>query len=507
MALMTWSQHFVTGIESVDTQHKWLVDLINEAAPRLAEIGEAPARDVRPLLDRLAEYAVFHFKHEEALMLERGIDPKYLEHHCQVHLAFANEVTQMIQDASADCNMSGADLLRFLTSWLTFHILSEDQNMARQLRAIQAGSSPAAAYENAHAEDSSANTVLVGALVDLFSLVSQRNLVLKTLNAELSQAKSNLANSYAQLEVRVVERTRKLKQANEALEREQKALSASLVQVQQTQAQLLQSEKMAAVGQLAAGVAHEINNPIGFITSNFSSLNTYVGSLFSLLDVYARLESELPVEHPARLAVVRAREQVELDYLREDIPSLLRESSEGLSRVKRIVSDLRDISSIDASEWVQADVNYGLESALNVLGNELKSKAYIVKEFAELPPVHCIPAQLNQVFVNLLVNAAQAIEGKGVITLRTRATDDEVEVEVSDTGQGMSEAVQKRIFEPFYTTKPVGSGTGLGLSVAWDIIKRHGGRIEVKSSPGEGSAFTLHLPIKVTASKLEVAAA
>jgi two-component system NtrC family sensor kinase len=255
------------------------------------------------------------------------------------------------------------------------------------------------------------------------------------------------------------------------------------------------AEKMVAVGQLAAGVAHEINNPIGFVSSNLGTLNRYTERLFQLIDAYQHLESALPAEHPARSALAQAREQADLDYLRRDIPELLLESSSGLSRVKRIVSDLKDFSRIDESDWQDADLNNGLGSTLNLIWNELSSKAEVIRDFGPLPPVHCIPAQLNQVFMNLLLNAAQAISSAGLITLRTRLAGQAVRITIADNGPGIPEAIQQRIFDPFFTTKAVGQGTGLGLSVAWDIIKMHAGRIEVESAPGCGTTFTITLPI------------
>ena len=495
MALMTWSSHFVTEIESIDAQHKGLVALINDAAPQLAAIGEAPAYGVRPLLNRLAQYAVTHFKDEEALMVTGGIDPGYLERHRSLHTTFTQDVMHMISDAKPDNNVSGAGLLRFLTSWLTFHILAEDQCMARQLQSIKNGLSPDLALSNEQLADSSANAVLLEALTELFSFVSQRNQALKTLNKELSLAQTSLARANEQLEERVIERTAQLKLANDELGHERKALIESLTQLKQTQSQLLQSEKMAAVGQLAAGVAHEINNPIGFINSNFSSLTTYTNRLFALIDAYEKLEVEFPTEHPSRVAIARERELAELNYLRQDIPELLRESGDGLTRVKRIVADLKDFSHVDDCDWQDADINSGLESTLNVIWNEIKYKAKVVKELGELPRVCCIPAQINQVLMNLLVNATQAIDTAGVITLRTRVVGRTIQIDVADTGHGIPEEVQKRIFEPFFTTKPIGKGTGLGLSISWDIIKRHSGHIEVRSRPGEGTTFTITLPI------------
>lgn len=287
-----------------------------------------------------------------------------------------------------------------------------------------------------------------------------------------------------------------------------RGMIAELVaRIERTQSQLLQSEKMAAVGQLAAGVAHEINNPVGFVSSNLGSLGNYVDRLFELLAAYEGLEQALPADHPARLAVAQARDAAEIDYLREDIPDLLRESREGLARVKHIVNDLKDFSRADEGEWQEADLNRGLESTLNVVWNEIKYKAQVVRELGELPKVRCIPAQINQVFMNLLVNAAQAIETAGTITLRSGAGDETVWVEIADSGKGMPAEVMARIFEPFFTTKPVGKGTGLGLSISADIVKRHRGALTVRSRPGEGTCFRLELPLRAAAGADEAPAA
>lgn len=286
-----------------------------------------------------------------------------------------------------------------------------------------------------------------------------------------------------------------------------RGMVADLVaRVERTQSQLLQSEKMAAVGQLAAGVAHEINNPVGFVSSNLGSLASYVNRLFELLAAYEQLERALPGDHPARQAVAQAREAAEIDYLREDIPDLLRESMEGLARVKHIVNDLKDFSRADEGEWQETDLNRGLESTLNVVWNEIKYKAQVVRELGELPKVRCIPAQINQVFMNLLVNAAQAIDSMGTITLRSGAGERAVWVEIADTGKGMPAEVMARIFEPFYTTKPVGKGTGLGLSISADIVKRHRGTLTVRSRPGEGTCFRLELPLGAAAGGEEAGA-
>ncbi|WP_374276663.1 ATP-binding protein [Azonexus sp.] len=250
------------------------------------------------------------------------------------------------------------------------------------------------------------------------------------------------------------------------------------------QGQLLQSEKMASIGQLAAGVAHEINNPVGFVTSNLGTLKEYVGTLLELAEACR-----------AGQADEAAFRRLEFDYIRDDVVALLRESQEGLDRVKKIVANLKSFSHVGESEWLEADLNAGVESALSVAWHELKYKTEVVREYGTLPPVPCIAAQINQVVLNLLVNAAQAIETQGRITVRTGCDDAWAWIEVADTGRGMPPDVQKRIFDPFFTTKPVGQGTGLGLSISYDIVRKHGGRIDVHSVPGEGSTFRIWLPL------------
>ena len=195
-----------------------------------------------------------------------------------------------------------------------------------------------------------------------------------------------------------------------------------------------------------------------------------------------------------------ARRAADLDFLRDDLPALLAESQEGLGRVTRIVQDLKDFSRVDQTERQHADLNAAMQSTLNVVRNELKYKADVILELGEIPEVDCVPAQINQVFMNLLVNAAQAIQEHGRITVRSGVAGERVWFEVEDTGRGMSDAVRQRIFEPFFTTKPVGKGTGLGLSISYDIIvKKHRGYIDVDSEPGKGSRFRIWLPIKAAA--------
>jgi signal transduction histidine kinase len=281
----------------------------------------------------------------------------------------------------------------------------------------------------------------------------------------------------------------------EALEQQRKLNK----RLEEAQSQLLQSEKMASIGQLAAGVAHELNNPIGFVHSNLGTLEGYLADLFAIVDAYAALEVEAAAAGVSLEAIEALKKAKDLDYLRQDVFQLLKESKDGLARLRNIVKDLKNFSHVDAAEWSWADLHQGIDSTLNIVWNELKYKCKVTKAYGQLPEVYCLPAQLNQVFMNLLVNAGQAIEDKGEITIRTgidASRADHVWVEITDTGKGIAEESLGRIFEPFYTTKPVGKGTGLGLSLSYSIVKKHQGAIEVSSEVGVGSTFRVVLPVK-----------
>ncbi|MBL8429464.1 MAG: DUF3365 domain-containing protein [Dechloromonas sp.] len=270
----------------------------------------------------------------------------------------------------------------------------------------------------------------------------------------------------------------------EVLRRRWFELAGKVDELEASQSQLLQSEKMASIGQLAAGVAHEINNPVGFVNSNLGTLRGYSEQMIALLERCRRGEAS-----EADFAAI------DFDYIRSDVGDLLNESRDGLDRVKKIVVDLKNYSRIDQSAWQDADLNSGIESTLNVAWNELKYKADVVREFGNLPPVPCVAAQINQVVMNLLVNAVHAIDTHGTITVRTGHDETWAWIEVADTGKGMTPEVMKRIFEPFYTTKPVGKGTGLGLSLSYDIVRKHDGKIEVSSEVGVGTTFRVVLPL------------
>jgi len=302
------------------------------------------------------------------------------------------------------------------------------------------------------------------------------------------------------LEQAVGERTRSLTETNRALE-------AHISERKQLEAQLVQSEKLASIGQLAAGVAHEINNPIGYIFSNFGTLEKYLDDLFSMLSAYEAAESGVAPELARDLKALR--ERVQLDFLKEDVPGLMQESKEGIVRVRQIVQDLKDFSRIDSGqEWQLADLHKGIDSTLNIVASEVRYKADVVKDYAELPQVECLPSQINQVVLNLVVNAAHAIgPERGRITIRTGTNGDEVWFEVADTGCGIAPENLSRIFDPFFTTKPIGQGTGLGLALSYGVVRKHGGRIDVNSELGKGTRFRVVLPVRSAECRVEPALA
>ena len=266
--------------------------------------------------------------------------------------------------------------------------------------------------------------------------------------------------------------------------------------LEETQVQLVQTEKLAVIGQLAAGVAHEMNTPLGYVSSNLNTLESYARDLLKLVHVFRTNLEQAPAADAGLSEAKALCEQTDLPFIEDDLPSLLTETREGLDRVLRIVRDLRDFSRPGEQQWQSVDLHNGLDSTLNILHNQLKHSITIVRDYGDLPLVWCVPSQINQVFLNLLNNARQAIRERGTITIRTRHEAACAIVEIEDDGFGMTEEQLRRIFEPFFTTKPTGEGTGLGLSLSLDIIQRHGGSLTADSDLGTGSTFTVSLPIR-----------
>lgn len=292
------------------------------------------------------------------------------------------------------------------------------------------------------------------------------------------------------LEERVKQRTAELEATNREL--------------QDTQSQLILAEKMASLGQLSAGIAHEINNPIGYIRSNMNTLMDYTNSVAALLDKYQQVEP-LISDAGVREELAQIRTDMQLEFLREDVPQLIKDSLTGAQRVKQIASDLKVFSHPEQHSWEPLDLRECFSSVLNIVNSEVKYKADTQLSIDDaVPSIECITPQIYQVFTNLLVNAAQSIEGHGTIDIKVTVPvrpKNRVKIVITDTGSGMTEEVVSRIFDPFFTTKGVGEGTGLGLSVSYGIIESHHGHINVTSTPGKGSCFTVLLPIQQKAAK------
>ena len=291
------------------------------------------------------------------------------------------------------------------------------------------------------------------------------------------------------------DKSRELYQANSEL-------SDTLAKLQDTQAHLVQSEKMASIGQMAAGVAHEINNPIGFVSSNLDSLKHYIESLVQVIEQDGKLIDECQqVESLGALvsASAQARDQADLEFLLEDLDSLIAESIDGTQRVKRIVADLKDFSHVDQPEMVVADLHELIDKTLAVAANEIRYKTEIVRNYGEVPPITCYGGKISQVVLNFIMNAAQAIEEQGTITIQTGSEADQVWFEIRDTGRGIPAEVLSKIYDPFFTTKPVGEGTGLGLHMVHKIVEAHQGSVHVESTEGVGTAFRVTLPVDCSA--------
>lgn len=317
---------------------------------------------------------------------------------------------------------------------------------------------------------------------------------------ELFSLNQVLQKSNYSLQSEVAER----KRAEAELEQKNIEIAAAYSELQHTQLQMVQREKMASIGQLAAGVAHEINNPMGYLISNLGMLQEYNAKIGEFLQrQQAAVEKlgtadELPqAEKDAAVAELAAqRQRLQIDYMLSDTAELLQETLGGADRVKRIVQDLKSFARTDDG-FKLANINEGIRSTINVIWNELKYKATIEQELGNLPDIRCNLGQLNQVFMNLLLNSVQAIDGGGVIAIRSWQENDSIFVAVRDNGKGIAPELQERIFEPFFTTKEVGEGTGLGLSVSYDIVHKHGGEITVDSQPGVGTTFTVRLPLLI----------
>jgi signal transduction histidine kinase len=339
-------------------------------------------------------------------------------------------------------------------------------------------------------------------IVDFLFLLQAKDTALrdaKKLTQELTQQQEEL-NVALQIQAEMVK----------TAEAQAQKLEKAMLELRQAQAQLIQTEKMSSLGQLVAGVAHEINNPVNFIQGNIQPANEYIQDLLELLQLYQEQYPDLTPEINQKI------EEIELDFLMEDLPKLIYSMQVGTERISKIVKSLRNFSRLDEADIKPVDIHSGIESTLMILQNRLKatsehSTIEVVKEYGDLPQVECYAGQLNQVFMNIIANAIDAIEEsnlkhskteraakKSAIAIRTEVVgSDRVAIRISDNGIGMPETVQNRLFDPFFTTKPVGKGTGLGMSISYQIVtEKHGGSLQCISAPGEGTEFVIEIPIQ-----------
>lgn len=286
-----------------------------------------------------------------------------------------------------------------------------------------------------------------------------------------------------------------LEKAYQKLKANNKKLKKLFTDLQNTQAQLIQSEKMASLGQLVAGVAHELNNPISYIYANMKELENYTAAISELLTL---LRSDFASPEQKKVMcdrLLKLKSKYDFDFIHQDIHTLIQESLEGSVRVKNVVQNLRNFSRLDEAALKWVNLHEGLETTLLLLNNELKNRIEVHKEYSPLPTVYCHPGNINQVFMNVLLNAIQAIEQKGNIWIKTEQKGEQVEISIRDDGRGIPAKYQHKIFDPFFTTKPVGKGTGLGLSISYNIIKEHQGQISFSSEEGKGTTFVISLPV------------
>ncbi|MGD0022498.1 MAG: ATP-binding protein, partial [Smithellaceae bacterium] len=307
---------------------------------------------------------------------------------------------------------------------------------------------------------------------------------------ERKRAEDSLKESREEL----LKKNQELEESRKNIQITLERLGAAYEELKTTQAKILQQEKMASIGQLAAGVAHEINNPMAFIASNLGTLDKYIRRLKDFIQA----QSEAIKSFKATDAIKqldKKRKELKLDYTVNDIDLLVKESIDGSERVQKIVRELNRFSRVDDAEYKEANINECMESSINIVGNELKQKATLHEDYGNIPSTKCYPQKLNQVFINLLINAIQAIEKKGKIKIKTWEKDGSIWVTISDTGCGIPRENQSRIFEPFFTTKEAGKGTGLGLSICYEIMQRHKGEIFFESKERKGTTFTIKIPI------------
>jgi signal transduction histidine kinase len=329
---------------------------------------------------------------------------------------------------------------------------------------------------------------LTGEDIELYeSLGNQMAIAIE--NNEYIKQSTEMIKQLTEAEVRE-KYLKELESTNAVLDSKNQDLQKLYDELKNTQAQLIHSEKMASLGQLVAGISHELNNPIGFIYANVKQLKSYTDKI----EKFAQ-SLDTDMSNSGKI------NNIKIETLLPDLKNLINDTIHGSQMVKNLVDNLRKFSHLDQAQWKEVDIHEGIESSLMILNPELKHRITVVKEFKAKRFIECNPGQINQVFLNLLSNAAQAIEGEGSITIKTEENTSNLYVRISDTGSGIPTKILDKIFDPFFTTKDVGQGTGLGLSISYSIIKDHNGTIEVESKVGKGTTFTLILPFADSSKK------
>ena len=346
--------------------------------------------------------------------------------------------------------------------------------------------------------------ILVIVILNRYYIKRKSNIDLQTKNKEIESQKKKLENLFVSLRIKndelcqqneeIVTQKDHLSMLNHELENQKSELNNTLNELTQAQTHLVQSEKMASLGQLTAGVAHELNNPINFISASIKPLQRNVEDLLGLLNKYDAVieKSNLSAEFGE---VEELKESVDMAYMIKETQNLFKGIVEGSSRSMQIVKDLRTFSRMDENEFKPVDIHEGIDSTLLLLHHKMQNRITVHKNYGKVPHIECLPGKLNQVFMNILTNSILAIEEKGEISIETSSMEDKVKISMKDNGRGMPPEVREHIFEPFFTTRTVGEGTGLGLSISYSIIEEHNGVIEVYSEPGEGTEFIIILPL------------
>ena len=472
MDAFQWTPLFETGLAEVDAQHQRLVGLINQLSH---DADSGSPEHIDQALQVLADYTIYHFRCEEAIMEGSQVVESFASRHRELHRAFLQQIGEWLEMRKRGQGISLHQLLDFLANWLTFHILGEDQSLCRQVSAIRVGVSPQTACDQDSTSVDPRTQILLAALHRLYGGLVARN-------EELISSQHSLSMLNATLEQRIAERTSELKNA---------------------QQEMLQASRLACVGQLAAGIAHEINTPIQYVGDNLRFIADSLKQFDKAIHGIKEMVELKKIGGETAAEILQIFNDSDLSYLLEEIPLATTQSLEGVEHVSKIVHSMKEFSHPGTTAKVATDINRAIGSTITVSTNEWKRIARLETDLApDLPFVLCFPAEVNQVFLNLIINAAHAIESLGnpelgTIKIATRQVGDWLEVRVSDTGPGVPKEIRDKIYDPFFTTKEVGKGTGQGLAISLDVIvNKHKGKLYLDEEQDVGATFVVRLPLE-----------